>query len=144
MLWPGVPCVYYGDEIGMVGGPDPDNRHGMNWDEDGWDHDLRRWYQDLIRRRRQDDVLARGGVAVLQARGDVFCFARVLADAVRVVALHRGRTATTVSLDLAWLAPAATGARDQLDRGHAPVIDGTLTLDLEPGAVRLLHLEGPS
>ena len=142
MLWPGVPCIYYGDEVGLDGGGDPDNRRAMVWDEDQWDGDLRRWYQVLIKRRRQDEVLARGGVAVVHARGDVFCFARVLGDEVRLVALHRGRAATTVELDLSWLAPAATTARDALTRGSTVVVDGQLTLNLAPGAVRLLHLEG--
>ena len=29
---PGAPCVYYGDEIGMLGGKDPDNRRAFPWD----------------------------------------------------------------------------------------------------------------
>lgn len=144
MLWPGVPCVYYGDEVGMAGGRDPENRQGMVWDEEQWDHDLRRWYQTLIRRRRDDEVLARGGVQILHAAGDVLVFARVLGDEVRVVALHRGRTAATVELEVGWLAPRAEQAREQLARGSRPVSDGLLTLDLEPGAVRLLTLEGPA
>ena len=36
MTFPGVPCVYYGDEIGMVGASDPDNRRCMIWDESEW------------------------------------------------------------------------------------------------------------
>jgi len=47
-----------------------------------------------------------------------------------------------VELDLSWLAPAATTARDALTRGSTVVVDGQLTLNLAPGAVRLLHLEG--
>lgn len=34
---PGIPCLYYGDEIGLPGANDPDNRRMMyfeNWDED--------------------------------------------------------------------------------------------------------------
>ncbi|WP_074209062.1 glycoside hydrolase family 13 protein [Fibrobacter sp. UWB11] len=30
---PGAPCIYYGDEIGMVGGKDPDNRRTFPWDK---------------------------------------------------------------------------------------------------------------
>jgi glycosidase len=33
MTYPGVPCIYYGDEVGMEGGRDPDNRRAMPWDE---------------------------------------------------------------------------------------------------------------
>jgi len=41
MTYPGAPCVYYGDEIGMEGGRDPENRGTFPWDESQWDHSLR-------------------------------------------------------------------------------------------------------
>lgn len=42
----GCPSVYYGDEIGMTGDHDPDNRRCMIWDEASWDKD----FQSLIKR----------------------------------------------------------------------------------------------
>ncbi len=50
---PGVPMVYYGDENGMTGGHDPQNRAGMVWDESQWDGDLRDYYRQLIRIRNE-------------------------------------------------------------------------------------------
>jgi glycosidase len=47
MLLPGTPFIYYGDEVGMTGGEDPDNRRGMLWDEDRQDLDIYKWYQKL-------------------------------------------------------------------------------------------------
>lgn len=47
MLLPGTPFLYYGDEVGMTGGADPDNRRGMIWDESRQDLDLYEWYQRL-------------------------------------------------------------------------------------------------
>ena len=44
-FFPGMPCVYYGDEIGMTGGYDPDCRKGFIWDETAWDAELRRHVQ---------------------------------------------------------------------------------------------------
>jgi len=41
MTYPGAPCIYYGDEIGLTGGKDPDCRKAFPWDESKWDHDLR-------------------------------------------------------------------------------------------------------
>lgn len=46
MLLPGTPFIYYGDEVGMEGGMDPDNRRGMYWDNRA-DMDIYRWYQRL-------------------------------------------------------------------------------------------------
>jgi alpha-glucosidase len=142
LLWPGVPCVYYGDEVGLAGGQDPDNRQAMPWDPATWDHQLLAWYRELIARRQRDPVLARGGVAVLHARGDVFCFARILGDDLRVVVLHRGREATDVAVDMGGLAPGATAASDLLGGGEWPVTDNQLFLDLPAGAVHILELVG--
>ena len=32
MTMPGAPCIYYGTEVGLEGGPDPDSRRGFPWD----------------------------------------------------------------------------------------------------------------
>jgi cyclomaltodextrinase / maltogenic alpha-amylase / neopullulanase len=40
MTYPGAPMLYYGDEIGLEGGRDPDCRRAMLWDHTRWDHDL--------------------------------------------------------------------------------------------------------
>ncbi|MEZ4388255.1 MAG: alpha-amylase family glycosyl hydrolase [Candidatus Krumholzibacteriia bacterium] len=143
LLWPGVPCVYYGDEVGLDGGADPDNRQGMPWDPATWDDGLRGWYRSLIARRRRDPVLADGGVEVLHASGDTFAFARILGDRLRLAVLHRGQEPATVTLDLTQVAPLATFAGDLLDdRAELPVRDGRLVVALPPGAVRLLQPEG--
>lgn len=47
MLLPGTPFIYYGDEVAMSGGDDPDNRRGMLWDESKQDKDMYRFYQRL-------------------------------------------------------------------------------------------------
>ena len=45
MTFVGVPCIYYGDEVGMQGGSDPFNRGTYPWR--AIDPDLRQWYTDL-------------------------------------------------------------------------------------------------
>ena len=46
MTLPGAPCVYYGDEIGLDGGKDPDCRRAFPWDETAWHQPTR----ELLRR----------------------------------------------------------------------------------------------
>ncbi len=90
LTWVGAPCVYYGDELGMEGGPDPDNRRGMRWDLARDDNDLLACHRSLIAARNASPALQSGDPVLLLARGDLLAFARVLDDDLAVVALNRG------------------------------------------------------
>ncbi len=58
--YPGIPTVYYGDEIGLEGGNDPDNRRTMTWRSTDWNHELRTFVRRLIEMRRALQVLRHG------------------------------------------------------------------------------------
>lgn len=60
LLLPGMHMIYYGDEYGMTGGQDPDCRRGMVWDAAYQDQDMYRWYQTLIRIRKQHACITQG------------------------------------------------------------------------------------
>lgn len=49
----GAPNIYYGDEIGMTGEHDPDNRRCMLWDTNDWDKDFYLFTKKLIQLRKQ-------------------------------------------------------------------------------------------
>lgn len=63
-LLPGAPCVYYGDEVGVVGRQDPDCRRGFPWDESRQDRDLFDWYRQCITWRQQLTAFRRGPVTI--------------------------------------------------------------------------------
>ena len=67
MTFPGAPSIYYGDETGMEGGPDPDCRRSFLWDEDVWDHDLLDHFRRAVTLRRETPVLRRGSYVRLVA-----------------------------------------------------------------------------
>ncbi|MET3558443.1 glycosidase [Streptococcus rupicaprae] len=58
----GIPCLYYGTEIAMEGGYDPDCRRGFNWNEDEWNQDL----MSVIKK-----IIALKQLPVIQ-KGDIF------------------------------------------------------------------------
>ena len=60
LLLPGMPFIYYGDEVGMTGGHDPDCRRGMLWDEARQDKDMLSYYRRLIQLRKAYPVLTQG------------------------------------------------------------------------------------
>ncbi|MFT8871148.1 MAG: glycoside hydrolase family 13 protein [Sporolactobacillus sp.] len=57
-FFPGVPCIYYGDEAGLLGGKDPDNRRFYPWQS--VDQTIYACYREAIDQRRQDDDLRSG------------------------------------------------------------------------------------
>ncbi|MBN1485263.1 MAG: glycoside hydrolase family 13 protein [Chloroflexia bacterium] len=67
MTWPGAPCIYYGDEIGLTGDPDPDCRRCFPWDKAAWNHSLRGFIRRLIQIRQELPALRRGNVHLLFA-----------------------------------------------------------------------------
>lgn len=66
--FPGTPCIYYGDEIGMSGGGDPDCRRCMEWDASLQDRDLFEFYRRLIALRRSSEALRTGALRFLHAK----------------------------------------------------------------------------
>lgn len=67
--WPGALSVYYGDEVGMTGGKDPDCRRCFPWDERHQDVRLWRYVRALVRARRTLPALADGEVAAVRVEG---------------------------------------------------------------------------
>ena len=61
---PGAPMLYYGTEVGMTGGPDPDNRRAFPWyDQGSWDKDLLGFTSRALHVRRSHPVLNYGSYA---------------------------------------------------------------------------------
>lgn len=142
--FPGVPCIYYGDEIGLEGGRDPDNRRAMPWDESAWDHDLRTYHQRLIHLRRTAPALIDGGFQALYAEGDLLCFQREAPGQHLIfVGSRAGEALTDVRVPVR-AGGLADGSRlvDLLGEGGYTVTDGAIHIArLNTGAPLLLEVQ---
>lgn len=78
MTFPGVPCIYYGDEVGMEGYKDPFNRGTYPWGKE--DQELLSWYKEIIRLRNRYDVFKTGQWFPLKINNDVFGYTRIIKD----------------------------------------------------------------
>lgn len=88
--FPGVPQLYYGDEIGLRGGNDPDCRRCFMWDESKWNHELREFIRRLIVLRRSYPALQTGYWELLHAEGGLLVFQRRKGMDVVIVAIDNG------------------------------------------------------
>jgi alpha-glucosidase len=87
--FPGVPGIYYGDEIGMSDHPNLGSRGCMIWDEARWNHGLLDFYRDLIALRRRARALQHGGFQVLAQETDTLTYQREWAEERFLVVAHR-------------------------------------------------------
>ncbi len=74
---PGAPCVYYGDELALKGGKDPDNRRTIPWEKlkDLQKSPIYHWVRELIALRNAEPALRTGSLAIEQ-RQDGFSIVR--------------------------------------------------------------------
>jgi glycosidase len=102
--------VYYGDEVGMEGGEDPDNRRCMLWDQTHWEHHILHAYRTLIHARRDRPWLAWGEFTdlVTDDRRHIYAYRRAArgtletvygrSDDELVVVLNTGKNPSDVSI----------------------------------------------
>lgn len=102
---PGVPCFYQGDEYGVPGANDPDNRRMMAFD--GYDDNeqaLRDKARKLISLRRSSMPLLYGDMVTLMADRDVWVFARIYMGKCVLAAFNNSPESRTVEMQIPdWL-----------------------------------------
>ena len=126
--YPGTPCIYYGDEIGLEGGQDPDCRRCFDWDRTHWNRELLSHYIESVRLRKKREELRHGAYQALVAKDDAFAFARFTKEGASVIALNRGAESAAIRVPV-WQVPtkvkawrAMGGEPMMADRGWVTVI----------------------
>ena len=86
--YPGAPCIFYGDEIGLSGHHDPECRQPFPWDENKWNHDLRDFVKQLIDLRKSNKAFRLGTYIHLPAADGVYAFKRSTDNDTYLIALN--------------------------------------------------------
>lgn len=85
--FPGTPSIFYGDEVGLEGGRDPDCRRAFPKEED-WDREVLDYHKQLIYLRHQYPALRTGNYQLLYADETLYVFARLLEQNEIIVAVN--------------------------------------------------------
>mgnify|MGYP003730211773 CR=1 FL=1 len=147
MTFPGAPCIYYGDEIGLTGGHDPDCRRAFPWDEAVWDHELLDFFRRATRLRHAYPVLRRGRYLRLHTddRHMVYAFGRYFEEdgtKTLVVVFNNGPCEYNLNVPVRGLFAEGTRLRNIWQEGEAEVRNGHVTgLTLPSRSAAVLTLE---
>lgn len=142
--WVGAPSIYYGEEAGMEGGPDPDNRRGMRWDlAENKENEMLRFYKRLIAIRNASPALQSGGPEMLSSddAAGTLSYARVLSDTeAAAVAVNRSGEERTVRVALPAALRRSGGIVEGLSGRNVPVkpSDTHLSLTLPARSATIL------
>jgi glycosidase len=160
--WVGTPSIYYGDELGMAGGADPDNRRGMAWStlapfatssrplretpNQSRARSFLELYKKLIKLRNSNPVLQSGDPVRLQADDatQTAAYARTLNGQTAIIAINRSGQPRTVTLNPRAWSPEPGAYTDALSGRTYPATT-RISLPLRPkSAAILMPRSGPS
>ncbi len=140
MVYPGAPCIYYGDEIGMTGGKDPLSRAAFPWGASVWNVDLLTFFQKVTRLRHAHPALRRGQYITLHGEGNMYALARQLEDDKVIAVFNIGRGHEEAKLPVSGLFPDGTALVDALAGDRFTVNSGELAVSSPPRSALVLEL----
>jgi cyclomaltodextrinase / maltogenic alpha-amylase / neopullulanase len=90
---PGIPCIYYGDEYGSIGGNDPDNRKMMQFENlNHHETALKNKVTELVQLRRNSMALQYGSTEILQADQNSLIIKRSYFDEKLILVFNKSNT----------------------------------------------------
>lgn len=101
MTWPGAPTVYYGDEAGVCGFTDPDNRRTYPWGNE--DKELIAFHKEMIRIHKEYSALRTGSLNILHWDENILSYGRFLQNEQILVIINNRSELTEVTVP-AWRA----------------------------------------
>jgi glycosidase len=160
MTIPGAPMIYYGDEVGMWGGDDPDCRKPMVWkeleyenemshpfnkprpiDEVSFNQNLFEWYKKLIYIRNENPVLSLGDINffLIDNENQILGYERTFGDDKMIIILNNKNESTDYKLNLNQSLPDAEFFEDIIDGSEYNSTNGIINLSLKPHQILILR-----
>ena len=152
MTWPGAPTLYYGDEAGVCGFTDPDNRRTYPWGKE--DKDLIRFYKEIIAIHKKYPVLIDGSLMALYNDYNILAYGRFNITEQMVIVLNNRNEQVHVEIPV-WLTGMKRSEETEMVEifrtdavsfrrmeGVHEVNAGILEMDLLPLSAVILHREG--
>lgn len=140
MTWPGAPTIYYGDEAGLCGWTDPDNRRTYPWGNE--DLELIEFHKYMTGIHRRNPVVRKGSLKPLLAGRNLICYGRFQKEDRLVVAVNSGLEAMEIQIPVWEIGVGMESAMtrlmltfdDSYNSGRVvfPVKDGILTVEMPP------------
>jgi cyclomaltodextrinase / maltogenic alpha-amylase / neopullulanase len=129
MTFVGIPHIYYGDEIGMMGASDPDNRRPFNWkyETDPLAVELRDFYKKLISIRKTYKLLSDGDYKTILTKGHILIFSRHNSKDAIYIVLNNEPVKSKLNIPIHQKTKEAI---DVLTGNHYPITEGVLLLDI--------------
>ncbi len=121
LTYPGAPCIYYGDEIGLDGGRDPLCRKSFPWREQDWNTDLRDTIKEITTVRHAIPALRTGSYEPIYAEGGVLAYLRRDELDTVLVVLNNSDNSIKLSLNVGDFFEDGAELQDQLSDKHCVV-----------------------
>ncbi len=140
MTWPGAPTIYYGDEAGVCGFTDPDNRRTYPWGKE--DKELIQFHKDIIHVHKTCKELLTGSLKHVVSDYNVIGYGRFNKDAQTLVVVNNNDSAMVKELSVWELGVPRDCVMEQLilttkqgyttKRAQYPVVSGKVMVNLPP------------
>ncbi len=149
MTWPGAPTIYYGDEAGVCGFTDPDNRRTYPWGHE--DQELIRFHKEMIRIHKEHEEILTGSLKYIEGDYNVLGYGRFNRRAMTVVMVNNNDHEITREVSIWHLGIPKESVVKRLmfttESGYDvteceyPVVGGKITLTLPKTSAIILHYE---
>jgi len=152
MTWPGAPTIYYGDEVGVCGWTDPDNRRSFPWGRE--DTELLDFHKQMIRIHKQYPEFKTGSVKFMDKDYNLLSYGRFTQNGGHNLIVINNDNCEREKTFSVWhlgvpkecMMEVLIETHNQgfgVEKRQVPVIGGKVTLKLKPTSGIILHYQDP-